>query len=465
MSPRIAEARALLRLAAPLVLAHAGNQLISTVDAAIVGRLGAGPLAAVGLGNAIFFFLTITGMGVMLSLDPLVAQAIGARDPVRARRLLWQGTWLALGVGTLLALVLAVSPAVLLPFGIAPEVVADARIYLWLRIPGVIPFLLFAATRSYLQASGLTRPIIVAVAVSNLVNFGAAWLLVFGGADLPAWTGPLRLVPALGVAGAGIAGSLTFVAQAVVLALFIRAVPLDKRPADLRRPIEADLRTALRIGAPIGLQLGAEVGIFSLTGLLAGRVGTLAVASHQIALIVASVSFSVAIGIGAAGGVRVGHAIGAGDTVGTRRAGLVAIVVGGGLMGLSGLLFFLFSGTIVGWFTDDPQLIAAAIPLIAVAAVFQLSDGLQGVSAGVLRGAGDTRFPFIANLIGHWTLGLPIAMALGLWLGLGVTGLWWGLCVGLTAVAIALVFRFLRLSSRPIVPLVARVVRNGDEAE
>lgn len=453
MSPRTAELRALVRLATPLVLAHVGNQLITTVDAAIVGRLGAGPLAAVGLGNAIFFFLTITGMGVMLALDPLVSQAFGAGDPVRARRLLWQGVWLALSVGAVIAAALAVAPAILAPFGIEPAVIADASVYLWLRIPGVVPFLLFAAMRSYLQAAGITRPMLFAVIAANVVNFAGAWLLVFGGADLPGWTGPLRLVPALGVAGAAIAGSLTYAAQAAVLASFVRAVPLAARPADLRRPVPADLRTAVRVGTPIGLQFGAEVGIFSLTGLLAGRVGTLAVASHQIALTVASLSFTVALGVGAAGAVRVGRAVGAGDVPGTRRAGLTALVAGGLFMGFAGLSFFLFPGTLVRILTDDPEVIAAAVPLLAVAAVFQLSDGLQGVGAGVLRGAGDTRFPFLANLVGHWAIGLPIAVALGLGLGLGVAGLWWGLCAGLTSVAVALVVRFLRLSNRPIAPL------------
>jgi MATE family multidrug resistance protein len=461
MSPRFAEFRDLVRLAAPLVLAHAGNQLITTVDAAIVGRLGAGPLAAVGLGNAIFFFVTITGTGVMLSLDPLVSQAFGAGDPVRARRLLWQGVWLSLAVGAAIALALLVAPAILAPFGIERAVVADARTYLWLRIPGVVPFLLFAAMRSYLQAAGIARPMIVAVVAANLVNFAGAWLLVFGGAALPAWAGPLRWVPALGVAGAAIAGSLTYTAQAAVLALFVRAVRLEARPADLRRPVAADLRTALRVGTPIGLQFGAEVGIFSLTGLLAGHVGTLAVASHQIALTVASLSFTVALGVGAAGAVRVGRAIGAGDVPGTRRAGLTAIAAGAGFMGCAGLCFFLFPGALVRLLTDDPAVIAAAVPLLAVAAVFQLSDGLQGVGAGVLRGAGDTRFPFLANLVGHWAIGLPIAVGLGLRAGLGVAGLWWGLCAGLTSVALSLLVRFLRLSRRPIAPLAAGPVAPG----
>jgi MATE family multidrug resistance protein len=455
MSPRTAEFRSLVRLALPLVLAHAGNQLITTVDAAIVGRLGAGPLAAVGLGNAIFFFLTITGMGVMLALDPLVAQAFGAGDEVRARRLLWQGVWLSLGVGGVIGLLLLLAPAILAPFGIEPEVIADARIYLWLRIPGVVPFLLFAAMRSYLQAAGVTRPMVVAVIAANLVNFAAAWLLVFGGAALPPWAGPLRHVPAFGVAGAAVAGSITYLAQAVVLALFVRAVPVRHPVAGHRQPARKDLATAFRVGLPIGLQFGAEVGIFSLAGLLAGKVGTLAVASHQVALTLVSLSFTVATGLGAAGAVRVGRAIGAGDAPGTRRAGLTAIGTGAGFMALAGLAFFLFPGTFVRLLTDDPEVLAVAVPLVAVAAVFQLSDGCQGVTAGVLRGAGDTRFPFLANLVGHWAIGLPIAIALAFGLGRGVTGLWWGLCAGLTAVATALVLRFLRLSRRRISPLAA----------
>lgn len=154
-----------------------------------------------------------------------------------------------------------------------------------------------------------------------------------------------------------------------------------------------------------------------------------------------------------AGSVRVGWAVGARDTPAARRAGLTAFAAGAAVMSISALLFWLFPRPLARALSDQDEVISAAVPLLAVCAVFQLSDGIQGVGAGVLRGAGDTRFAFIANLVGHYLIGLPVAVVLGLRLGQGVIGLWWGLCAGLTAVAVALFARFLRLSAREIAPL------------
>lgn len=218
-------------------------------------------------------------------------------------------------------------------------------------------------------------------------------------------------------------------------------------------PRLADLRKALSVGIPVGLQMGAEVGVFSLVGLLAGRLGAQALAAHQIALSLASFTFCAALGVGQAGSVRVGWAVGARDTPAARRAGLSAFAGGAAIMSVSALCFWLIPAQLARLLSDQQEVIAAAVPLLAVCAFFQLSDGIQGVGAGVLRGAGDTRFAFLANVVGHYAIGLPVAIALGLWLGMGVIGLWWGLCAGLTAVAVALLTRFLRLSSREIVPL------------
>ncbi|MGZ6125664.1 MAG: MATE family efflux transporter [Myxococcales bacterium] len=215
------------------------------------------------------------------------------------------------------------------------------------------------------------------------------------------------------------------------------------------------MKKALGVGIPVGLQMGAEVGVFALVGVLAGRLGALSLAAHQIAISLASFTFCAAVGVGMAGTVRVGWAIGARDTPAARRSGLTAFAGGAGIMAVAALCFWLAPGALARMLTDQPEVIAAAIPLLAVCAVFQLSEGVQGVGAGVLRGAGDTRFAFLANLLGHYAIGLPVAIVLGFKLGQGVIGLWWGLCAGLTAVAAGLLTRFLRLSSREIAPLEA----------
>lgn len=423
------------------------------VDTAVVGRLGARELGAVGLGNALFFTLFIAAMGVVMGIDPLTAQAFGAGDPARARRTLWQGIWLAIVIGLALSLPLVFAPMVLEPFGVDQSIIPAATTYTLIRTLALIPMLLFVVLRSYLQAQSITRPMVISIAIANVFNLIFDIYFVFGGAWLPSWTGPLRLMPALGVAGAAIVTVLASLIQLWVLVAAVRSLqtPGTREPSRL---ILREFRQAFGIGLPLGLQMGAEVGVFALVGLLAGRLGPDDLAAHHIALTLAAFTFTVALGVGAAASVRVGHAIGAGDGPGTRRAGLVAFAAGGAFMSCGALIFWLFPAQLASLLSNKPEVILASIPLLAVAAVFQISDGTQAVGAGVLRGAADTRFAFIANLLGHWFIGLPIAIYLGFHLSMGIVGLWWGLCAGLTAVGALLLLRFLRLSSRGIVAVV-----------
>ncbi|HEY0840985.1 MAG TPA: MATE family efflux transporter [Vulgatibacter sp.] len=450
----LSELRQLLKLAAPLAAIHAGNQLMSLVDVAVVGRLGADSLAGVGLANGIFFSMSILGIGVMMGLDPLVSQALGARDPARARRQLWQGVWLALAVTLALALPLAIAPSLLEPFGIEHAAAREARTYLNIRLLSLYPMLLFVGVRAYLQAHGITRPMFLSMIAANVLNAVADVLLVFGGSVLPEWTGPLRALPSFGVAGAAVATTVCTVFQLAFVGSALRLVPAPGFAAGMRRPSLPDLRRALAVGLPIGLQMAAEVSIFALVGFLIGRMGTELLAAHQIALTLASVTFTVAVGIGAATSVRVGRAVGAGDTPGARLAGMSGILGGGAWMSITALIFLLLPRTLAGILTDQAAVIESAVPLLMIAAVFQVSDGLQAVGAGALRGAGDTRYPFVANVLGYYALALPAGLALGSLLGLGAIGLWWGLCIGLTVVAATLVRRFLRISAGTIAPLV-----------
>jgi MATE family multidrug resistance protein len=446
----------LVRLALPLAAAQGGQALMGVVDTAVVGRAGALPLAGVGLGNALFMALAVAGMGVMHGLDPLVSQALGGGDAARARRLLWQGMWLAAGLAAVLAVPFAVAPSLLVPLGIEPDVAREAGRYLLWRLPGLPFFLAFFAGRAYLQALGSARPMVIATVIANAANVPLALLLVFGGAALPAWAGPLRAIPPLGAAGAAMATGLVSALQLAIVARAAAAVPPPGGRPPPRRPDRRELAAAIRVGVPVGLHMGAEVGVFALVGFLAARLGALPLAAHQLALSVATLTFTVAVGFGNAGSVRVGWAVGARDRGGARRAGLAAFGAGAAFMAFTALAFFAFPGAIARLMTDDPAVIAAAVPLLRVAAVFQVSDGIQAVGAGVLRGAGETRFTFVANVVGHWALGFPAAALLGFTAGGGVTGLWWGFVLGLSAVGAALFARFLRVSAREIAPILER---------
>lgn len=444
------EFRELFRLALPLAASQAGSQLMGLVDVAVLGRLGEVELAASGIGNAVFFAVSILGMGIVLGVDPLISQWMGAGDELRARRVMWQGIWLALAVSCVLTLVM-IAGAIALPLLGTPQMVSAARTYLLIRMLSLVPFLLYFVVRSYLQAHGVTRPMIISMLVANVVNLGADIVLVFGGSVLPEWTGPLRAIPAMGVAGAAIA---TVVCAFVQLAIVLAAAMAIEVPAPVdHRPDRREMGEAFRVGLPVGLQMGAEVGVFALVALLAGRLGPLQLAAHQVVISLASFTFTVGVGVATAGSVRVGLAIGSRNRRGTRTAGHVAFVGGAIVMGVSALAFALFPRAIARIVTDQENVIAVAIPLLIVAAVFQLSDGVQAVGAGVLRGAGDTRYAFIANVVGHWLVGLPVALYLGFTRNMGVVGLWWGLCVGLTVVAVLLFVRFEKLSGELIEPI------------
>ncbi len=426
---RSAELSAQIRLALPLAAQQLGFQLMGTVDAALLGRYDDSALAAAGVGNSVLFAVTSIGMGVVMGLDTVLPQAVGAQRTDAARRSLAAGLRLAMLIGVGCTLVVLASPALLTLADVPPDVIRDARLYVDLRAIGIPPFLLAIALRSYLAAHHITRPLIAAVVLGNLVNAGLDVVLIYG-------AGPL---PPLGVAGAAIA---TVSVQLAIVAIYragARAIEgSSERPASTR----ADVVEILRYGAPIGGHLFAEIGVFGVATVLAAHLGKLPAAAHSIALNLASFTFSCAVGIGSATSVRVGHAIGAGD----RRLGLR---LGLAVMAVFAAAFLIAPRALAGLFTDSAPVIAQAVPLLQIAALFQLSDGSQAIAAGALRGIGNTRATFVGNVIGHYGVGLAISLALAFGAGLGAPGLWWGLSAGLTATALYLVQRFLAGTREP----------------
>jgi len=453
-----AELRRLFALALPLAAAESGTQIMSVVDMAVIGRLGGLELAAAGLGNAVFFGVSVFGLGLMLGVDPLISQAVGARDFTSARRVMWQGVWLALITAALLTVLLLCGPFLLRAIGVKPEIVAPASSFLLIRTIGLAPWLVFFVVRAYLQAHHVTRPMVVSMIVANLFNLMADIVLVFGGRVLPLWCGPLRAIPALGVAGAAIStASCQFLQLAIVAAAVLR-IEMPEGAAFWRKWNSVDVRRALRVGLPTALQVTAEVGIFALVALLAGRLGTVDLAAHQLVITLASFTFTVALGVATAGSVRVGLAVGARDQHATRLAGHAAFIGAALVMTIGALLFISIPSLLARMLTNQQNVVAAAIPLFFVAGLFQLSDGLQAAGIGALRGAADTRFAFLSNIVGYWIVGLPVALLLGFTMKMGVVGLWWGFVAGLTVVAVLVFLRFQWLSAKPITPVADRVI-------
>lgn len=441
----VRELKELLALAVPLSASFAGGSLLGFVDAAMVGRLGAASLGAVGIGNGLFMALGVIGMGLVAGTDPLISQAIGAGETRQARRIFWQGLRLAFWTSAPLIVLMLAAAFALERCGIAVATARATQLFLFGRALNMTAMLASGAARSYLQAVGRTRPILGSMIAANAANFLFDLLLIFGDAALAFVHLPGIGLPALGVLGAGLASTIASFMSMGVLMLAVAKVPVEQ-PEGVRALDMELVRKTVRLGRPISLHLLAEVGAFTIATVMAGRMGSLTVAGHHVALSLSGMTFSTALGLGAATSVLVGKAVGRGDTPGARRAGFLGVAIAVALMSSCGLVFFFAPRLCGGILTDQLDVLIAAAPLIQIAAVFQISDAIQGVLAGALRGAGDTHFTQVANWLGHYVIGLPLAVVLGFYTSLGARGIWWGLSAGLTVVAVLLFARFERVS-------------------
>jgi MATE family multidrug resistance protein len=424
-----AELRRLVALAWPVVLGQLGIMAMTVVDVMVVGHLGEDALGSVALGHTWTFGVSIVAMGTASGLDPLIAQAFGAGDRRGAGLALLRGLVLVtlLAIPTT-ALHLVAEPGLRL-MGQPEDLLPVTGQYCAILAGSVLPMLWFGVLRQFLQGAGQMRPAAVTVGVANVVNLVLCWGLVYGKLGLPE----------LGAAGAGWA---TFTSRWFMLLLLAfagsdlvrRCWPGWRDAFDL-----AALGRAARIGLPVGLQVGMEVWAFTGTTLLVGLFGKTAVGAHMVALNLSSVSFMFPFGISAAAATRVGNLLGAGQPWG--RAAWTAVGLGAGVMTVSALLFASFPAFLAGLYTDEAPVILLAATLLPVAAIFQLFDGTQAVCFGVLRGAGDTRVPALANLVGYYLVGIPVGATLAFRAGWGPMGLWVGLVLGLGIVASLLVIR------------------------
>jgi MATE family multidrug resistance protein len=316
-------------------------------------------------------------------------------------------------------------------WGIHLEVLRQTIPFLKALTWGLLPLLLYASFRRYLQAMGLVKPVMFALITANLVNVIGNWVLIFGHLG----------GQAMGAEGSGWSTCLARIYMAFSLLLYILYHDRRHKTGLLRIPLKLSLQhlqRLLRLGFPAALQITLEVGVFAVATTLAGKLDPASLAAHQIVLNVASLTFMVPLGVASAGAVRVGQALGRRDPVAAGHTGWTALLLGTSFMLGAALTFLLFPKTILEIFTFEPTVISTGISLLFVAAFFQVFDGVQVVATGVLRGAGDTRTPMICNLVGHWLLGLPVGYVLCFAWGLGVVGLWIGLSLGLIAVGAVL---------------------------
>ena len=430
--PRRPDLAGLTRLALPVVLVQVGMMTMGAVDTIMVGRVTATDLAAVAIGNLYFFGVAVFGMGVLFALDPVISQAVGARDADAVARGVQRGGLIALALTVVASLLLMPAGPILGALRQPPDVVPVAAGYAWASILGVYPFYGFVVLRQSLQAMGKVRPLIWTVAAANVVNVVLNWLLIYGNMG----------APELGAVGSGWATS--FSRWFMMLMTVVVAWPLLRPSLWPIRPQAMHLKPLvrlLRVGAPIGAQQSLEFGVFGAAGLLTGVMGTIQLASHQVALQLAALTFMLPVGVAQATSVLVGQAVGRADPPGARRAVGAGLLVGVGFMSVTAALFLVVPRPLAALFSVDQRVIATAATLLPIAGVFQVFGGLQVVSAGALRGVADTRVPMILNFVGFWLIGLPICVLLCLGLGRGPTGVWWGLAIGIAIVALLLLQR------------------------
>jgi MATE family multidrug resistance protein len=481
------EVRASVQLALPVVAVQLGLMLMSTVDTAMLGHFSAQALAAGALGHIISFTLLMFGAGLLAALDPLLTQAFGAGKPDAVGAHMRRGLALAAVIAVPISLAMVDIAPLLRRMGEPPGVVADATLYTRYLIAGTLPYLLFLVLRQTLQAMSIVAPALRAIAGANVVNACANYALIFGHWGLPS----------LGAAGSACATAaarwlsfLWLLAEARrPLAVLFRsaaaappapdaapppgssssspaatpalpgAAPLPPAsrwpwpPAQTVHRAAAAWRTArevavlrhyvllLRIGLPIAVHQTLELSLYMVAALLIGRFGTQALAGHQITLLLACISFMVPLGISGAATTRVGNAIGRGDMPGARLSAAVCLGLGAGAMALFAAVFALAPHALAAIFTSDSAVIAAAVSLLPIAALFQVLDGTQVVSAGILRGGADTTIPAASALVGYWLLGLPLGYLMAFHLDFKARGLWWGITLGLAVVAALLVAR------------------------
>jgi MATE family multidrug resistance protein len=429
--------RPVLTLALPLILAEVGWMAMGIVDTVMVGHMAnpALTISAAALGQVLYNTVAFGIAGILLGLDTYLSQSHGAGKFDEANRWLLHGLILAAGLAFTLIVIIVFAPILMLRLPIDHAVLTGSVAFLRALNYGTPALFLYFTLRRYLQAFNHVRPIALALVTANLINAVGNWLLIYGH-----FWGPIH-IPALGVTGAGLATSISrcYLALFMVAALYRIERRHEYGLRSMLRHFEPNrLRRLALLGAPAGGQIFVEISIFGVVTYLIGIMGRLPLAGHEIALNCASLTFMVPFAISAAAAVRVGQAIGRKAPAEAASAGWAAILLGAGCMAIFSGVLLLFPHAIASSFTADRAVIAATIPLLFVAALFQFFDGLQITATGALRGAGNTHAGLIVQIVGYWIIGLPIGYVLAFRRHDGAVGLWLGLCAGLIIAGVTL---------------------------
>ncbi|MDT0678169.1 MATE family efflux transporter [Autumnicola musiva] len=432
-----------LKLAFPVMLGQLGHVMVGLVDNLMIGQLGPAPLAAVSLGNSLVFIALSLGIGFSFAITPLIAEADGAGDIENGRSYFHHGIILCAINGVLLFLLLLLAKPVLNYLDQPPEVVELAIPYLEIVAFSMLPLMVFQAFKQFADGLSQTKYAMYATLLSNVVNVVFNYLLIYG----------IWIFPRLELEGAAIG---TLVSRFFMLWFIWEILRRKKKFAEYFRWTKKEFlkaaifRRLLALGFPTALQMLFEVAIFTATVFLAGLLGTNPQAANQIALNLASMTFMVAVGLGVAATIRIGNQKGLGHYRELRRIALSTFLLVFLIEAVFAIGFILLNDILPTFYIENAEVVLLAAQLLVVAALFQLSDGLQVVILGALRGLQDVRIPTIICFIAYWIVGFPVSWYFGSAERMGSMGIWLGLLAGLTSSALMLYLRFAYLSRKLI---------------
>ena len=436
-----ADIKANFLLAYPVMISMLGQVMTGVADSIMVGWTGATPLAASSFANIFFTLPLFFGVGVSYAITPLVAEAHGAHNDKSIIETLRNGFLINMITGVVLvALVFAIEPTLHL-MSQPTEVVTLAIPYLRIVILSIIPTMMFQTFRQFAEGMHKTRMAMVIVIVSNLINIALNYILIYGKFGFPE----------MGLNGAGLA---TLIARVVMGIWMMLYVYYSKHFTSYRAGFRIGhyskqlINKMLHIGLPAGTQFIFEAGAFGFSAVMMGWIGTTALAAHQIAINLATISYMTTSGLGAAATIRVAHFLGQRDIQTMRRVGFVMIGMAAFVMAVWGVLFIVGKRALPLLYIQDEAVLAMAAPLMIIAGFFQMSDGMQVVCAGALRGLKDVKVPSVLIFVAYWVIALPLGYWLAFHLDYGANGIWIGLLIGLTITATLMIVRFNSLSKR-----------------
>ena len=427
--------KATILLAYPVVLSQLGHIMVGVADTAMVGQIGPTEQAAVALANSFYTIVLVFGLGVSYGVTPLVAAADSSGNYAENASLLKHGIIINTLLGTLLFLILFCCSPLLRYIDQDKDVVELAIPFLNVMMLGMIPLCFFSAFKQFAEGLSDTRPAMFITVGASLLNILLNYIMMFGHFGFPA----------MGLMGSCWASFISRILMALSMCAYVFYHKKFRRYTEsfnLRFVSKELIKKILGLGIPSGLQWVFEVGAFAFAVIMIGWISPLAQAAHLVALSLASVTYMMASGLSAAAAVRVGNQYGLKSKHGVRTAGFSTFILVLIFMGCMAISFIAFRNFLPALFTITPEVISVASSLLVVAAFFQLSDGVQVVALGALRGIRDVKIPTIITLVAYWVIGLPISYVFAFKFGMGILGIWYGLFLGLTSAAILLFLRF-----------------------